>query len=311
MRVRSAFRLSAIIIGIWLLWAIFKASEHYRRAAATIQMDEFVAILSFQLSAALLWAFSTPIIMALSQRLSFRGAPVRDAVLFVLGVPAVAIIRAVFGAMIFELHENGYITLEFIKLCIRIRLFQNVLFVVAIFVITRVIVAMREGAERQQRVAAIERHLAERKLEELRARFPRSFLFGTLQTIRDLIRRDTRAADDLIVAFGNVLRLAADTAHVPRIPLEDELYFIDQYLRVRMLTTGRTIDFHFEADDDALAMTVRPMSLQPLVEEAIERGGDPLPLTIRGRAVDGELSLTVDAGVRAEPIAAEVLGVSA
>jgi hypothetical protein len=290
----SAAKLSAIFISIWILWAVFKTSEHYRLAAATSPVHAWQEVFLFQLSTAFLWAFWTPIIIGLSQWLSFRRAPVWHALLLMAGVPVMAIIRAVVGAMIYELNERGHITWDFIVLCIRIRLFQNVLFILAIFVMTRVVMAMREEMERKRRVAELERHIAVARLEELRARFPRSFLFGTLATIRTLIGRDTRAADDLIVAFGNVLRLAADSAHAEHIKLEDELYFADQYLRVRNSTSGKQIRFRFEADDDALAAMVRPMVLQPRIEDAIERGGAELSLTIRGQLIDGHVILTVE-----------------
>ena len=149
------------------------------------------------------------------------------------------------------------------------------------------------------------RLLLEARLDALQRQINPHFLFNTLNSIASLIRSEPELAREMIVKLGRILRtlLRERDAFVP---LEEELQFTDDYLDIEVIRFGDKLRVVKEISDEALAMEVPSMLLQPLIENSIKHGLEPRisggTVTLRGRVQGGRLLLEVeDDGVGINP----------
>ena len=109
------------------------------------------------------------------------------------------------------------------------------------------------------------------RLNALQSRMRPHFLFNGLNSIAGVMRDDPAAAEELLLDMAEVFRaiLKRDT-HL--VPLNEEIELTRHYLRIEQLRLGSRLEVVWDlgqAPGDAL---LPPLSLQPLVENAIRHG---------------------------------------
>lgn len=132
---------------------------------------------------------------------------------------------------------------------------------------------LREEEARSSRLAA---QLATSQLSALRAQLHPHFFFNTLNAIAELIHRDPDAADRMVARLGAFLRRSLDVSDAQEVSLEEELEALDAYLDVVRLRFGDRLSVSVEVDPAVLPAAVPPLVLQPLVENALKHGLEPL-----------------------------------
>lgn len=149
----------------------------------------------------------------------------------------------------------------------------------------------REDAER---VAALRRRAADAELRFRVAQLRPHFLFNALNGIAGLAR--SGAASEAAVAVdevGVLLRAALELEEVRRVPLERELELLRVYLRVQRRRFESDLGLRVHADAAALAGTLPPLILQPLVENAVEHGVAPRRVEVVATTDSEHLVVTV------------------
>jgi len=156
-------------------------------------------------------------------------------------------------------------------------------------------------------VERAERLRAEAELAALRAHVNPHFLFNTLHSVSELLRRDAPAAERVIERLASVFRYAVrlDRWRMDTVSLEEEWQFIENYLCLEQLRMGDRLRIDVTLDDEALACAIPPFTLQPLVENAVRHGIGPKvaggTLFVRAVEEDAQLVITVaDDGVGAD-----------
>ena len=150
--------------------------------------------------------------------------------------------------------------------------------------------------------ADLEAKLAQAQLESLKLQLHPHFLFNTLNTITALINTDARAAERVVSALSELLRLSLRTAPEPEVPLERELEVLEHYIGIQRVRFKDRLTVAFDIDPAARRALVPTLILQPLVENAIRHGiaprAAPGRVVIAARQADGRLELRVsDDGV--------------
>lgn len=116
------------------------------------------------------------------------------------------------------------------------------------------------------------------RIEALQARIKPHFLFNSMNTIASLISVDPQQAEDAVLDLSSLFRATLNN-QVMLIPLEDEIALCRRYLNIEALRLGErlTVDWQLEANLGANANQIKipPLSLQPLVENAIYHGIQP------------------------------------
>ena len=149
----------------------------------------------------------------------------------------------------------------------------------------------REVQTRVVREAHLQTRLAEARLKTLQAELHPHFLFNTLHAISSLVHSDPEAADRMISRLSDLLRLTFDRSGAAKVPLHEELEFLQKYLDIEQTRFRDRLSVRFHIDPDTLDAEVPRLILQPLVENAIKHGISPRtgPGTVQVTSrVDGE-----------------------
>jgi signal transduction histidine kinase len=164
----------------------------------------------------------------------------------------------------------------------------------------------RESQARALTAAHLETRLVETRLRTLEAELHPHFLFNTLHAISTLVHSKPEAADRMISRLSDLLRLTFDRSGAPRIPLQDELEFLQKYLEIEQTRFQDRLTVEFAIDPETLDAEVPRLILQPLVENSIKHGLGPKPghglIRISAERRGDRLSLEVrDNGVGLNP----------
>ncbi|OOG50323.1 histidine kinase [Rhodanobacter sp. C01] len=135
----------------------------------------------------------------------------------------------------------------------------------------------------QARLAAVTRA----QVEALQARIRPHFLFNSMNTVAALIRVDPDAAERTVEDLSELFRAALGQHITGDGTLGDELALVERYLAIEQLRLGERLRVQRELDDLPADFPLPRLLLQPLVENAVRHGIQPLreggDVTLRGR----------------------------
>lgn len=138
---------------------------------------------------------------------------------------------------------------------------------------------------------------ARAEVEALTARIRPHFLFNSMNTVAGLIHVDADLAERVIEDLAELFRAAlaaGERAH----PLERELELCRRYLDIEQLRIGDRLRVEWDIDAAPLHLAVPPLLLQPLVENAVYHGVQPLPeggvVRISASVTGNELAIAID-----------------
>jgi signal transduction histidine kinase len=133
----------------------------------------------------------------------------------------------------------------------------------------------REVQERAVREAQLQANLMEARIKTLEAELHPHFLFNTLHAISTLVHTNPDAADRMISRLSDLLRLTFDRSGAARVPLQEELEFLQKYLEIEQTRFQDRLTVRFDIDPASLDAEVPRLILQPIVENAIKHGVSP------------------------------------
>jgi two-component system sensor histidine kinase AlgZ len=136
------------------------------------------------------------------------------------------------------------------------------------------------------RLLALSPAIHEAHLQALQARIRPHFLFNCINSVLSVVRKDPRRAETALEDMSDLFRMAMSYDH-ELVPLHHEMELSRQYLALEQLRLGDRlkVSWHTEGlPDDAL---VPSLILQPLLENAVYHGIEPLP---EGGTIDVRLT---------------------
>jgi len=135
---------------------------------------------------------------------------------------------------------------------------------------------LRASEERYRRLE-IEKQSVETYLKLLQAQVEPHFLFNSLSTVLSLMDDDLVEGRRMLENRIRFLRASLTRARADIGTLGEELEMVAAYLRVYQVRMGSRLEFQIAVADDLQSFPLPPMLLQPLVENAISHGLEPLP----------------------------------
>lgn len=155
----------------------------------------------------------------------------------------------------------------------------------------------RRSQERERKTLELSASLAQARLQALKMQLHPHFLFNALNAIATLVHKDPHAADDMIANLSNLLRLALDHSEQHEVSLRKELEFLNCYLEVEQMRLGDRLRVEKHIEPATLNAMVPVMILQPLAENAVRHGIEPMRnpgiVTIRAAREGMFLHLTI------------------
>ena len=115
---------------------------------------------------------------------------------------------------------------------------------------------------------------SEARLAVLQSRIRPHFLFNSLNTIAHLIRSAPNIAEELVQDLAELFRASLKT-DAKLVSLASELALVKQYLHIEMVRLGSRLRVEWDLDAVPRNTLVPPLSLQPLVENAVYHGIEP------------------------------------
>ncbi|MFW5432348.1 MAG: sensor histidine kinase [Methylophilaceae bacterium] len=122
--------------------------------------------------------------------------------------------------------------------------------------------------------------IAEARLQALQARIRPHFLFNSINAVLSLIRSQPKRAESALEDMADLFRvLMAENRDL--VPLEKEIALCKQYLGIESLRLEDRLTINWQIDDvpaDAMKNAlIPPLILQPLLENAVYHGIEPIP----------------------------------
>ena len=117
---------------------------------------------------------------------------------------------------------------------------------------------------------ALTRKTHEVELALVRARLDPHFLFNTLNNLDVLIARDPAIASEYLNKLSDIMRFVLYEARGERIPLADELQYIDKYIALERIRTRRAGYVVHEVTGDPGGLSIAPMTFIPFIENAFK-----------------------------------------
>jgi two-component system sensor histidine kinase AlgZ len=127
--------------------------------------------------------------------------------------------------------------------------------------------------------------LGEARLQALQARIRPHFLFNSINAVLSLIRSNPQQAEQALMNMADLFRvLMADNRQL--VPLEKEVELCRQYLDLEKLRLGERLQVAWHIDKMPTDALMPPLVLQPLLENAVYHGIEPV-------AEPGEISIDI------------------
>lgn len=137
---------------------------------------------------------------------------------------------------------------------------------------------------------------ARARFQALQARIRPHFMFNSMNTIASLTRSDPALAEEVVEDLAELFRCSLSDVQRPG-TLGGELELVRRYLRIEALRLGERLRIVESVEDLPMEAHVPALLLQPLVENAVYHGIEPLPaggsIRIEGRRRNGLIVLTV------------------
>jgi len=250
---------------------------------------------------AVLWYFNvallTPIVFWVSYRVSFERYP--KPVFFLIHGISAFVFAVIWTALAFfdlKIHPDPEI----------IRYLYNMYpqyFNIGLFIYAAIAGWLymwqfhRQSKEQIVRESELKRLAREAELRALKAQINPHFLFNALNSVNALVIKDPEGARELNTRLGNVFRYVLDSSEREFVTLKQELAFVNDYLGIEKLRLAEKLSITIDVDDILMDAWIPPMTLEPIVENAIIHGLSKLTeggaIAIGVKLVDGNLQCRV------------------
>jgi two-component system, LytTR family, sensor histidine kinase AlgZ len=116
---------------------------------------------------------------------------------------------------------------------------------------------------------------ARARVAALQARIRPHFLFNSMNTIASFTRTKPELAEQVVEDLADLFRAGlTDVGH--NATLAEELELVEQYMRIESLRLGERLRVHWDCDSVPRDAPMPALILQPLVENAVYHGIEPL-----------------------------------
>ena len=184
-----------------------------------------------------------------------------------------------------------------------------VAFVIVVQIIPKKINEAARAKELEEKQRELQQELKDRRVSVMMSQIQTHFIFNVMTIISGLCNTDPQKADDALIMFSRYLRknIAIMDRDEP-IFFSQEVQHLEDYISLEKMRFGDKIKFvkNLETTD----FKIPPLTIQPLVENAIKHGlltpGKKGTVSLSSKEEEGEICIIIeDDGIGFEPDALE------
>ncbi len=128
----------------------------------------------------------------------------------------------------------------------------------------------------QQKLREQEQAELQSRIQALQSRIRPHFLFNSMNIIASLIGTDPDTAESVVEDLSELFRASLNDAG-NQVALKEELALCERYMRIEGLRLGNRLHLEWDIGDFPAGLKIPLLTLQPLLENAIYHGIQPLP----------------------------------
>lgn len=128
----------------------------------------------------------------------------------------------------------------------------------------------------QQELRVQEQSELQSRIQALQSRIRPHFLFNSMNIIASLIATDPATAETVVEDLSELFRASLNDAG-NQVQLSEELDLCERYVRIEALRLGDRLQLEWEIEEVPSSVRIPLLTLQPLLENAIYHGIQPLP----------------------------------
>ena len=128
----------------------------------------------------------------------------------------------------------------------------------------------------QQRLRQQEQAELHSRIQALQSRIRPHFLFNSMNIIASLIESDPETAERVVEDLSELFRASLNEVG-NQVPIADELDLCERYIRIEGLRLGNRLELDWQIEQSDAGVQIPLLTLQPLLENAIYHGIQPLP----------------------------------
>jgi sensor histidine kinase YesM len=127
-------------------------------------------------------------------------------------------------------------------------------------------------AKQERLMNAIRERQLQAELKYLKVQLQPHFFFNTLNNIYALTLEQSAEAAPLVAKLAEMMRYILYHSATPKVPLKDEVAFLENYTRVEAVRFGEKISISFDHQGVREGDRIEPLLLLPFVENAFKHG---------------------------------------
>lgn len=149
---------------------------------------------------------------------------------------------------------------------------ESVRYVIIWFLFFHLFLSNRKAQKKELELANAEMSLKTAELENLKNQLNPHFLFNAINSIKALTIFDPELARQALTELSQLLRTSLSMGNQQLVPLSMELTLVRDYLFLEKIRYEKRLDYSFDIKPETLSLSIPPMSVQLLVENAIKHG---------------------------------------
>lgn len=115
----------------------------------------------------------------------------------------------------------------------------------------------------------------ENELKFLKSQINPHFLFNNLNNLYALTLKHSDLAPDAVLKLSNILRFGLYESQKQKVPIDDDIQFVRDYIELEKLRLGERTDITLEVEGSTFGKMIEPFLFINFIENAFKHGANP------------------------------------
>jgi two-component system LytT family sensor kinase len=151
----------------------------------------------------------------------------------------------------------------------------NFLYIFFTVLLTSSIKLFRNWYLKEQTNKELQKLNIENELKFLKAQINPHFLFNNLNNLYALTLKNSDLAPDAVLKLSNILRFGLYESQKQKVPIDDDIQFVRDYIELEKLRLGDRTDISLEVHGSTFGKMIEPFLFINFIENSFKHGANP------------------------------------